>query len=477
MGGDHRQHRPLRQRLRRRAGQRCPLLWVGAGHQLVEQHQRRTGGGRVQDLADVRQVTGEGRQIAEHRLPIADVGPHGVEEPDPTPRRRRHQQPSARHQRRQPDRLHEHRLAARVGPADDQDPRPGSAQRDVVGDDRAGAAGVGQRQQRVARLPEIDNRRLGDLDRRAAIADPQAGRRGQRVERGEHGGARAQRRRRHRDVGRQRFEDSARLAPDVELDHLEPVVGGDQRRRLDEHGLAGARGVVHDAEAERLGARLERQHEPLGADREELILQHGLVLLRSHEPLDRPPRVLRQPLALLAQARELRRRRVADLARGVEGGADRPGQPARRIEPRRQRRDLGDCRPAPARPQQRAPRPLGQIAQHGDRAQLVGPEDDRLLRGGHRRLDLGRRQRRQRLAGLEHPPELRHRRHPPRGLRRVARQREIETERPPRRRLRLGAEPLAKLTPVEDLQETGIHRGSPRRLARPEPGGVTACRR
>ena len=89
--GDDRQPGALGQRLRRRARQRRALIRVGARHQLVEEHQRRARrpAPRRQDVGDGGQVAGERRQVAHHRLAIADVGAHVGEEPDPAARRRR----------------------------------------------------------------------------------------------------------------------------------------------------------------------------------------------------------------------------------------------------------------------------------------------------------------------------------------------------------------------------------------------------
>ena len=381
MGGDHRQHRPLGERLGGRARQRRPLVRVGAGHQLVEQHQRRARDGGVQDLGHVRQVPRERRQISQDRLPIADVGPDRVEEADATAGRRRDQEPGPRHQRREPDRLHEHRLAPCVRAAHDQDSRRVAAERDVVGHDGAGCTGRGmrERQQGMACGFQVDDRRLDDRDRRPAVGNPQPRGRRQRVERRQRASALAQGRRHHRHVGGERLENSPRLVPDVELDDLQPVVGRHQRRRLDEHRLSRPRRVVDDPEAERLRGGLERQHEPLRTHREELVLQDGDVLLRPHELLDRAAGVLGQPLALLAQPGQLRRSGVADLPRSVERRPDGPRQPARRIELRCQRRDLRRRRPRPAdagRPDERPPRPLGDFRQYRDRTELVGPEHD-----------------------------------------------------------------------------------------------------
>ena len=364
----------------------------------------------------------------------------------------------------------QHGLAARVRAADHQDRRGAraDAEGDVVGDDVPGRGRVGQREQRVPGRAQVDRRRVEDLDRAAAVREPQAGRRRPRVDGAERRRGPPERGRADRDVGGQRLQDAPRLAPDVELDHLEPVVRGHERGRLDEHGLAGARGVVHDAETERLGARLERQDVTFGADGEELVLEHGRVLVPAHQGLDRAPGVVSEPLSLLPQAGQLRRGGVAQLAGRVEGLVDDAGEAGRRVEGLRERRDLGrggTHRTGRRHREEEAARDGGEPNQHRDRAKLVGAEHHRLFRRGERPLDLRSRQRRQHLCRPQQRRQLRDPGHAAAGLGRVRGEGERETQCPPAGRLGHGGEPGGELGPVERVEGSRVRHGNVMELA------------
>jgi hypothetical protein len=103
----------------------------------------------------------------------------------------------------------------------------------------------------VTKRRQIGHRFVDDVHRHTVIGAGQACARSDDIQVGQRFAIRAQVRGRLGHSGRQRFEDAATLAADLDLGHLQPVVQIDQRRGLHEHGLAGAGRVVHDAEAHR----------------------------------------------------------------------------------------------------------------------------------------------------------------------------------------------------------------------------------
>ena len=151
------------------------------------------------------------------------------------------------------------------------------------------------------------------------------------------------------------------------------------RGRLDEHRLAGAGGVVHDAQAHRLERRLQRQHEAILAQGDVFVLQVGRVLLRAHQLLGLLAHPGRQLVALAPQPEQLGRGAVAQLAGGVEGVAgvehDAPRwRPARRRWPPA----AGAVGPAATVAGIQAREPPAHVDRHlalvGHLAQLLGPQ-------------------------------------------------------------------------------------------------------
>ena len=120
MRGDQRERTRGAEVLHQRHAQRAALLGIRGRAQFVEQHQRIRH--HVQrHLADVGDVRRKRAQVLLNRLVIADIRQHSRE------RRKlgvlgRHRQPRQRHQAQQAHRLQRHRLAARVGTADQQRP-------------------------------------------------------------------------------------------------------------------------------------------------------------------------------------------------------------------------------------------------------------------------------------------------------------------------------------------------------------------
>ena len=138
--------------------QRGALDRVRAGGHLVEQDERPLPG-RAQDLDEVGDVAGEGREAHLDRLPVADVREHLVEDRQ-RGRVRRRAQPGLVQQRGEAERLQGDGLAAGVRAADHE-----RAQAAEVEVDRHGGLGVEQRMAR-ADQPHL----VRDLDGRAAPA-------------------------------------------------------------------------------------------------------------------------------------------------------------------------------------------------------------------------------------------------------------------------------------------------------------------
>ena len=103
---------PREQRLRERRS----LDRIGAGGELVDEHERPLPC-RVEDRDEVGNVAGEGREAHLDRLPVADVGEHLVEDGQ-RGRLRRRAQAGLVEERGEAERLQRHRLAARVRAAD-----------------------------------------------------------------------------------------------------------------------------------------------------------------------------------------------------------------------------------------------------------------------------------------------------------------------------------------------------------------------
>ena len=103
-----------------RAGQRRPFLRVGAGAQLVHQHQRPPGGlpHNPQQVGDVRAERGKRFLDA---LLVSDVGVDAVE-PGEAGFLGGYVKPGMGHHRQQSDGLQRHGLAPGVGPGDEQHP-------------------------------------------------------------------------------------------------------------------------------------------------------------------------------------------------------------------------------------------------------------------------------------------------------------------------------------------------------------------
>ena len=121
MGRGQRERAGAAEVVQDRHAQRAAFFRVGGPAQLVQQHQR-IGSDLGSHVANPRDVRREGAQALLDRLVVAHVGQHLVEERE-LRLRAGHRQAGLRHQRQQAHGLQRDRLAAVVGPADQQRPR------------------------------------------------------------------------------------------------------------------------------------------------------------------------------------------------------------------------------------------------------------------------------------------------------------------------------------------------------------------
>ena len=241
------------------------LRGIGAGAQLVEQHERALAG-HLDDARDGAQVPAERGQRLRHGLLVADVREDVAEDGQRAAVGHRHVQPGLVHEHQQAHRAQGHRLAAGVGAGDDER-RVVAAEAHVDGHHRPAQAGVPRGEQgdraRRRRLPA----RIGiELIGEARPAEPEV-EAGQGVQVGAQGlGVGA-------DVGGELVEDPLLLRLGRQL-RLAPRVGQLHRHeRLDEEGLPAARLVVDDALDPALGIGPHRHHVAAVAQRDERLLQ------------------------------------------------------------------------------------------------------------------------------------------------------------------------------------------------------------
>ena len=234
---------------------------VGPRRELVYEHERAPGR-RPQDRDDVRDVRRERREAHRDRLLIADVGEQAVEHGQHRTRRGR-PQPRLMQERRDTERLQGDGLPAGVRAADDE-----RAQVAEVEVDRHGRRRVEEWMPR-AEQPHL----LGRLDGRAVPAAGQG-------PAGEHDVERSCR----LDERRQRVCPRAGRRGEVAEDALGLLALGarglglavaqlDDLERLDEERLPRAGRVVDDPLHAAACARLEREHRPAAALRDEVLLE------------------------------------------------------------------------------------------------------------------------------------------------------------------------------------------------------------
>ncbi len=118
VGGDHAPRAHGEEAFGNGDGKRRAFFRVGRGAKLVEQHER-TRIRLARDLVYVRDVRGEGGEIAFDRLRVADVGIDGGEDRQACPRSG-HGQTGLCHQRQQAHGLERDGLTAGIGATDDE---------------------------------------------------------------------------------------------------------------------------------------------------------------------------------------------------------------------------------------------------------------------------------------------------------------------------------------------------------------------
>ena len=119
VGGRHQQAALAAQLLQNADRQRRALGGIGAGAQLVQQHQR-TAAGDLQNMTDALHMTGEGRKALLNALLVADVHKVLVKMADGAALVRGNQKAVLRHGVEQPGGFQRHSLAAGVRTGDDQ---------------------------------------------------------------------------------------------------------------------------------------------------------------------------------------------------------------------------------------------------------------------------------------------------------------------------------------------------------------------
>ena len=127
------------QLLEHRLGERRAVVGIGAGAELVEQDDQRAVVHALEHVAELLDERGEGREVLRHALVVADDGEAPARRRAGARRLGGHVQTRLRHQREQGQGLERHRLAARVGPGDDEQ-RPRAVELDVDGHDGCGRA-------------------------------------------------------------------------------------------------------------------------------------------------------------------------------------------------------------------------------------------------------------------------------------------------------------------------------------------------
>ena len=411
--GGHDQRPALGERLENRAGQGRAFVRIGAGAQLVEQHEG--AGVRLgEHLADLFDEGGEGREVLGDRLVVADHGEDPLEDRYARAFGRGDVAAGLGHEREQGEGLERDGLAARVGPGNQQQ-RPVGGELEIHRHDLArGVAPALREEQRVACGLEVDAalaiegrpRGLHAVGEVGAGEHPVQG--AERLhERGQLVAPRAHR------LG-QLGEDARGLLLLVALEGDEVVVRLHHRLGLDEKGLAALRAVVDDAAQPPAGLGPDGQHVATVPDGDEAVSEDAIAL-GLQQPLEvgdeAAPSLpelaaygaepgaraigqgsvvverLAQELAEVGQARQAVR------ARG-EPGRDRTdrarvgGQVRRRVEQREQREQLGSVQHAAVG--MRAVEDRAGVGQAVEwRSAFLGQRATRLGGGIERFVDLG----------------------------------------------------------------------------------------
>ena len=230
----------LAERFDDRAGQRCPLVRVGARRDLVEQDEIAPAG-RTQDAPEVGEVGAEGRQRQRQALIVADVREDVAEDTDFS-LVGRDRQARPYHQGDDARSLEGNRLATGIRAGDDE--RVPGLEIDVVGHDGSAAIedeqGVAHRWQVNARLVRETGTPRLEVPRQTRDSEENVEGRGDR--RDARSGVRDA-----ADLGRKLGQDAGLLALGVRARHLEAVPHPDDRAGLDEDGRAADGRAVNDA--------------------------------------------------------------------------------------------------------------------------------------------------------------------------------------------------------------------------------------
>ena len=362
MGRHQAPRAPLQHPLQDRLREGGALVGIGAGAELVDQHQGALVGA-LHHCLEVVEVAGVGAQAGLDALLVPDVAQQRVDPREPgrlSPRsaagaRRptgRHEEPARRHHRRQPEGLEEHRLAAGV--------RSGHHQQAVLRGqlERVGDATLDER---VAGVGEHHASGLVDL---GAGEAPVAGEAGAGVGEVElrHDLEGLVDGRLGRQPLPQRQQDAPDLVPLLDLQQRQLVVHGHHRGRLDEDGGPRIATVHRDAGHARLRTRPDGDDVAVAPQGDDGLLHAAGVGLQ--EPCqalaDAPP----QRLQATPDVGQLGCSVVTDVAVGVELLADHTQHPIETPDAGGQRRQRGP------------PAALNGAPQRGRRVQRVGHRQD-----------------------------------------------------------------------------------------------------
>ncbi len=261
-----RQRRALRELVEQGSRERRALDRIGAGGDLVEQHERPRRR-RLEHVDEVAEMARERRERGGDRLLVADVREHVGEDGHARPLGR-HVQTALVEQGQEPERLERNRLAAGVGAAEHEHAH--ARERQIDGHDSRRV------EQRMARGDELDVVRR--LDRAAAPAARERAAGEREVDVGEHLDGVRELVRVVADLARELGQDARDLVALVALELAQPVGQLDDRERLDEQRLPRVAGVVDDPRHGATGTRAHGDHGPPAALRHEIFLQMRLKI-------------------------------------------------------------------------------------------------------------------------------------------------------------------------------------------------------
>jgi hypothetical protein len=317
--------------------ERGPLGWIGAGSDLIEEHEAARIGG-ADEAHDVHEVAREGRQRLGDALLVADVGHHPAVDRQPRPVRGRDAKPGLVHEDEEAKRLERHGLAAGVRTGDDHGPVAESLPEPQVDRHRARPEERVPRREQLERVGHDGRAHRVELCGQPRASHPQV----RPCERSER---RQQVLAPPLDGVGQVVEDALDLALLVEHRLGPRVVELHDGQRLHEQRCAGRALIVDDALDPPLRLGADRDDVAAGADgHDRLADDAGQVGRPQHRVQPLPHALLRGPHPP-ADRGELRGGAVEDLPARIDAAFDTVAQRWRLVE---QIPHVGEVPPAPA---------------------------------------------------------------------------------------------------------------------------------